>query len=610
MVEGTRYKITLNFSGIETLEDYAVYGACQGLKCCSPAIPLTIGESIGSSVPVFVEPMKNGSYRYQIFLKRLSTNLEFLILQGRIEVSNRIGSENGSNCPQNAIIDTVLNSDNVTVNVTVQEGSKGADGKDGKDGAKGDKGEPGQRGEKGDKGDKGEPFTYADFTPEQLATLKGQKGDQGQRGEKGQPGQGASLDYIVANPKDYYKGKPIITPNKDGSFENNLLIGEGINVIGGGNTVIGLGASVANANDNYSEGSGVAIGVVAKANGYNSVAVGTGAAARTTYSVAIGGAANVNDISPESIAIGSSANVYNSYGVSMGHNSNNNGWGVTIGHSAWTANDAVAIGCSAGADGYGLALGNNAYAENGNITLKSGNVQVKFSADGMTLNGEPYGNNGGASAADILKIALNLENYNAKYQDINLYDLRNSGSTWVDNKNGYSGDWYSYYNDLTPEGDWVYSLSMTDEKAASYTFNNCPWIKRFVAKIDEPTEGGAKYEYMFRDSNLEEFYTPSKIRKCDAMFVGATKLEKFYADLSELRDGDRMFGQDSYNCSKLNLQSVENIADTIGNYWGSIFIGMAYELQFDYGDGYYECQEALQKIRDKGWTVYQIYSDN
>lgn len=35
----------------------------------------------------------------------------------------------------------------------------------------------------GAKGDKGDPFTYGDFTPEQLATLKGDKGDQGEKGE-------------------------------------------------------------------------------------------------------------------------------------------------------------------------------------------------------------------------------------------------------------------------------------------------------------------------------------------------------------------------------------------------------------------------------------------
>ena len=38
---------------------------------------------------------------------------------------------------------------------------------------------------KGDKGDKGDPFTYNDFTPEQIASLKGEKGDKGDKGDKG-----------------------------------------------------------------------------------------------------------------------------------------------------------------------------------------------------------------------------------------------------------------------------------------------------------------------------------------------------------------------------------------------------------------------------------------
>ena len=45
----------------------------------------------------------------------------------------------------------------------------------------------GGQGEKGDKGDKGDPFTYEDFTDEQLAALKGEKGD---KGDKGEPGSG------------------------------------------------------------------------------------------------------------------------------------------------------------------------------------------------------------------------------------------------------------------------------------------------------------------------------------------------------------------------------------------------------------------------------------
>ena len=53
---------------------------------------------------------------------------------------------------------------------------------------KGDKGDKGDNGAKGDKGDKGDPFTYSDFTPEQLAALKGSKGDKGDKGEAGANG--------------------------------------------------------------------------------------------------------------------------------------------------------------------------------------------------------------------------------------------------------------------------------------------------------------------------------------------------------------------------------------------------------------------------------------
>lgn len=40
----------------------------------------------------------------------------------------------------------------------------------------------------GPKGDKGDPFTYADFTAEQLAALKGEKGDKGDTGDVGPQG--------------------------------------------------------------------------------------------------------------------------------------------------------------------------------------------------------------------------------------------------------------------------------------------------------------------------------------------------------------------------------------------------------------------------------------
>ena len=53
---------------------------------------------------------------------------------------------------------------------------------------KGDKGDKGDTGVTGAKGDKGDPFTYSDFTPEQLAALKGAKGDKGEKGDTGAKG--------------------------------------------------------------------------------------------------------------------------------------------------------------------------------------------------------------------------------------------------------------------------------------------------------------------------------------------------------------------------------------------------------------------------------------
>ena len=83
------------------------------------------------------------------------------------------------------------------------KGDTGASGPQGPQGPKGDTGDTGPQGPKGDtgasgpQGPKGDAFTFEDFTPEQLASLKGQKGDigpqgpqgpKGEKGDKGDPG--------------------------------------------------------------------------------------------------------------------------------------------------------------------------------------------------------------------------------------------------------------------------------------------------------------------------------------------------------------------------------------------------------------------------------------
>lgn len=63
------------------------------------------------------------------------------------------------------------------------QGEKGKDGKDGVNGLDGKNGIDGKDGVDGANGEKGDPFTFDDFTQEQLKSLKGDKGDIGDRGQ-------------------------------------------------------------------------------------------------------------------------------------------------------------------------------------------------------------------------------------------------------------------------------------------------------------------------------------------------------------------------------------------------------------------------------------------
>ena len=74
-------------------------------------------------------------------------------------------------------------------------------------GNKGDKGDTGDRGDKGDKGDTGAPFTYADFTSEQLAKLKGEKGDKGDKGDTGENGKPFTYEDFTPEQLYWLKGE-------------------------------------------------------------------------------------------------------------------------------------------------------------------------------------------------------------------------------------------------------------------------------------------------------------------------------------------------------------------------------------------------------------------
>lgn len=94
-----------------------------------------------------------------------------------------------------------------------EPGPIGLQGPKGEKGDKGDKGEKGDTGPQGETGAKGDAFTFGDFTPEQLESLRGPKGDtgatgpqgtegavgpQGPQGAKGEPGKDAVIDATLS----------------------------------------------------------------------------------------------------------------------------------------------------------------------------------------------------------------------------------------------------------------------------------------------------------------------------------------------------------------------------------------------------------------------------
>ena len=93
------------------------------------------------------------------------------------------------------------------------QGPKGPKGEQGTQGIQGLAGAPGRDGRDGidgTKGPKGDPFTYADFTQEQLNSLKGSKGD------PGKDGAAAGFGIPTATIDDAY-GTPSVTITTSGT---------------------------------------------------------------------------------------------------------------------------------------------------------------------------------------------------------------------------------------------------------------------------------------------------------------------------------------------------------------------------------------------------------
>lgn len=594
-IEGALHKLNVNFSGDVDFTDCVVYGNCAPYGCCK-CTHFEVVETTDTGCKLIIPALKCGVYKYQLFLKLNSTNQEFLILEGDITVKDRLCDCEKESVTDSATttVDATVSADTIDVNVTLEKGIQGEPGPQGPiglTGPEGPRGLQGERGEKGEKGDTGERGPQGEQGPE---GPQGPQGEPGPKGEKGDPGSGGgSIDWVNNTEQNVIAiGKEQVLEHPSNSSiktVNSVVIGNNLTVADVGPWPTKVSQTVAIGNNLYvEEPNNVAIGYDVQAPYEGSVTIGSNS----------GG---------------------NYHTVIVGESTWGGGYSVTIGSSANADWEAVAIGYDAYASG-GIAIGANAYAQPGEIVMRAdaGNLEVKITSDGMTINGNEIGGGSGGSGgvADIIKSVYQMDYYDTKYKDISLYELRNwGGNYWVENKNGYSGSWYSFYDDLTPQGEWCYSLHV---KEGGYNvdnvFRDCYWLKKFIGKIhDENRYNSHKFQWLFAYSNLEEFYTPSKIYDGGGMFKYATQLTDFFADLSELKWANEMFGSDSESCTKLNLQSIKNIANSIGNPTQNydLILGIQCDLEYDWmNDGYYECQEALQKIRDKGWTVYEIYSYN
>ena len=80
-LEGTVYKLQLNVLNVADITEYCVYGSCKPIGSCEKqAVVFNVGEVTGNSVEMYIPALKSGSYQYQVFIRRTTTNQEFMVL--------------------------------------------------------------------------------------------------------------------------------------------------------------------------------------------------------------------------------------------------------------------------------------------------------------------------------------------------------------------------------------------------------------------------------------------------------------------------------------------------------------------------------------------------
>lgn len=599
-IEGAKYKVSLNVVSTEDFTNYSVYGYCKpvlGCMCSSQVqhAHFEVTEHTDKGCVLVIPALNRGSHDYQVFIKQNSTNREFKILEGRIEVSSRICNGNEVvTAEQSTIADVTIDADTTEVTLTIEKGLQG---------------EKGERGEKGDKGERGEQG------------IQGEQGPQGPQGEQGPAGESGGIDWAVT------KSKTDELPVVSDSVINGIAIGYNSTLQSSGVT-IGYGSS---------NGNGVTIGTRSKANW--GVAIGTDVNSNLGESdidnVAIG---NISSAKQNAVSIGNNAFGSNN-SVSVGRNAETYENAVAIGASA-SANQGVAIGAHSTSNQYGLAIGNHAYTSGGEIVLKSGieyqggmqfirfyppetvqndcpeydklrpsggiwietrdlygntnNYCYTFDELGGSSSGSGSNNSSSFSIADYFM--WTSKDYSTKYKDCYAIDeLSNINSDWR--------------NDLDENGAWNYNLEKMGSGApdfkiwcSNYGYSDLRSFNSYMSVISD-----LEQSFQFC-SELESWvcYTPNCYYFTNT-FLGCTKLKQWRGSFSNSNPVycSGMFGTNSSDCTQLDLASVQYIANVIPyGYGNGISLGVSNTL-----NGNSDLETALQQIRDKNWNVEVYYSE-
>lgn len=191
-IEGALHKLKINFTGDVDFTDYIVYGSCAPFGCCK-CEHFEVAEKTESGAVLFIPALNYGIYQYQLFIKQISTEVEYLILSGDIIVKERLCdcSPTDVNAASTTVVDATISANTVEVTVTINKGPQGEPGPAGPEGPQGPagpQGETGPQGERGLQGIQGERGIQGPAGPQ---------GPQGPQGPKGDTGDSASLDMTT-----------------------------------------------------------------------------------------------------------------------------------------------------------------------------------------------------------------------------------------------------------------------------------------------------------------------------------------------------------------------------------------------------------------------------